>query len=59
MNPAVKQIIVNAMRVRQRNHWKAPANRVELTSSEKKQVDEVWGRFGRNPAMLGMAISRV
>lgn len=50
MNPAVKQIIVNAMRVRQRNHWKAPANRVELTSSEKKQVDEVWGEIWSKPS---------
>ena len=50
MNPVIRKAIVNAMRVRQRNRWKAPMNRIELTDSEKKQVDEVWGGIWSKPS---------
>ena len=59
MNPIIKKSIVSVMRARQRNHWKAPDNRVKLTAAEKKQVDEVWGGHGQSPAMAGMSTSRV
>lgn len=50
MNPIIKRSIVGVIRARQRRLWKAPANRATLSSSERRQVEEVWGEIWSQPS---------
>lgn len=49
MNSMIRRLVVDAIRARQRRLWTAPANRVALSSSERRQVEEVWGGIWSKP----------
>ena len=55
---SIKSIAIELLRSRRRAHWAAPKKRIALTSSERKEVEAVWGGSGLNLTMSGMSTTR-